>query len=119
VISWKGSGSGLSWSNKGSMPSFAWHASDSTTQEGHKLLIMLLSQLISFNSYVTRSTQRCSWLRHCTTSWKVMGSVFHGVTGIFHWHKPSGCTMVIGSTQLLHEMSTRNISWGVKAAGAS
>jgi hypothetical protein len=26
--------------------------------------------------------------------------------------------MALGSTQLLTEMSTRNISWGVKAAGA-
>jgi hypothetical protein len=32
------------------------------------------------------------------------------------WHNPVGRTM--GSTQPLTEMSTRNISWGVKAAGA-
>jgi hypothetical protein len=25
-----------------------------------------------------------SWLRNCTTNWKVMGSVLDGVTGIFH-----------------------------------
>jgi len=30
---------------------------------------------------------------------------------------PSGRTMTLGSTQSLVEMSTRNISWGVKAAG--
>jgi hypothetical protein len=40
-----------------------------------------------------------------------------------HWiffflHNPSGCTMALGSTQPLTEMSTRGISWGVKAAGA-
>jgi hypothetical protein len=29
-----------------------------------------------------------------------------------------GRTMALGSTQPLTEMSTRNISWGVKAAGA-
>jgi hypothetical protein len=46
------------------------------------------------------------------------GSIPDGVTGIFHWHNPSGCTMAMGSTQPLTEMSTRNISWGVKAAGA-
>jgi hypothetical protein len=44
------------------------------------------------------------------------------VTGIFHWHNPSGRTMALRSTQPLTEMSTRNISWGwgggVKAAGA-
>jgi len=38
--------------------------------------------------------------------------------GIFHWHNPSGRTMALGSTQLLTEMSTRNISWGVKVASA-
>jgi hypothetical protein len=40
------------------------------------------------------------------------------VTGIFHWHNRSGRTMALGSTQPLTEMSTRNLSWGVKAAGA-
>jgi len=38
-----------------------------------------------------------------------------GVIGIFHF---SGRTMVLGLTQPLTEMSTRNISWGVKATGA-
>ena len=51
------------------------------------------------------------WLRHCATSQKVAGSIPDGVTGIFHWHNPSGCTMALGSTQPLTEMSTRNISW--------
>ena len=31
---------------------------------------------------------------------------------------PSRLTMALGSTQPLTEMSTRCISWGVKAAGA-
>jgi len=31
---------------------------------------------------------------------------------------PSGRTVVLGSTQPLTEMNIRNISWGVKAAGA-
>ena len=31
---------------------------------------------------------------------------------IFHWHIPSGHIVALGSTQLLTEMSTRNISWG-------
>ena len=39
-----------------------------------------------------------------------------GVTGIFHWHKPSGCTMALGSTQPLTEKSARNISWGAKGS---
>jgi hypothetical protein len=36
---------------------------------------------------------------------------FQMVTGIFHRHNPAGCTMALGSTQPLTEMSTRNISW--------
>ena len=36
---------------------------------------------------------------------------------IFHWHNHSGSTMALGLTQPLTEMSTRNISWVVKAAG--
>ena len=39
-------------------------------------------------------------------------------SGIFHLHNPSDRTVALGSTQTLTEMSTRNISWGVKAAGA-
>ena len=59
---------------------------------------------------------RC-WLRHWATSGKVAGSIPHVVTGIFHWQNPSGRTMVLGSTQPLTEMSTRNICPAVKAAG--
>jgi hypothetical protein len=36
----------------------------------------------------------------------------------FIWHNPVGRTMALGSTQPLTEMSTRNISWGVKSASA-
>ena len=57
----------------------------------------------------------CSWLRHSTTIWNVVGSIPNAVTGIFHWHNP-GCTMALGLTQCLTEMSTiRNISWGCRA----
>jgi len=55
----------------------------------------------------------CSWLRHCPTSQKVTGSFPDGVFGIIHWHNTSGCTVVLGSTQPLTEMSTRNIFWVV------
>jgi len=34
------------------------------------------------------------------------------------WHIPSCRTMVLGSTQPLILINTRNVSWGVKAAGA-
>jgi hypothetical protein len=52
-------------------------------------------------------TQWHSWLRHCTTSRKVVG-----LTGMFHWHNPSGPGVTSAST------STRNISWGIKVAYA-
>jgi hypothetical protein len=55
-----------------------------------------------------------SWLRHCVASRKVAGSIPDSVTGIFHWHNPSGRTMALGLTQLLTELSTRNNSWGGK-----
>ena len=45
------------------------------------------------------------------TSRKFAVSIANGATGIFHWHNPSSRTMVLGSTQLLIEMSARNISW--------
>jgi len=45
-------------------------------------------------------------------------SIPKDVSGNFHWHNPSCHTMALGSTQPLTEMSTRNISWGVKGAGA-
>ena len=54
----------------------------------------------------------------CATSRKVTGSIPDDVIGIFHWHNPSGCTIALRLTQLLTEMNNRNISWGVKAAGA-
>jgi len=63
-------------------------------------------------------TRRRNWLRHCTINRKVAGSIPDGVIGFFHWHIPSGRTMALGLTQPLTEMSTRNISRGVKAAGA-
>ena len=70
------------------------------------------------NIPIPSGTRWRSWLRHCATSRKVAGSIPDGVSGIFHSHNPSGRTTALGSTQPLTEMSTRNISWGVKAAGA-
>ena len=40
------------------------------------------------------------------------------VIQIFHCLNRSGLTMALGSTKPVTEMSTRIISWGVKAAGA-
>jgi hypothetical protein len=38
-----------------------------------------------------------------------MGSIPDQVIEFFSWHNPSGCTMALGSTQPLMEMSTRNL----------
>ena len=43
---------------------------------------------------------------------KVMSSLPIGVTGIFHLHDPSSCTMALGLTEPPTEMSTRNFFWG-------
>jgi len=69
-----------------------------------------------------RSVARCwwrSWLRHRAPSRKVAGSIPDSVIGIFNWHNPFDRTMALGSTQPLTEMSTRSISWGVKADNLS
>jgi hypothetical protein len=71
--------------------------------------------------YIWRWGARCwwrSWLIHYATSRKFAGSIPDTVVGLFYWHNPSDHTMALGSNQPLTEMSTRNISWGVKAAGA-
>jgi hypothetical protein len=59
-----------------------------------------------------------SWLGDCTKTRKFTGSIPDGVIGIFYSHNPSSRTMALGLTQPLTEMRPRNISWGVKAAGA-
>jgi hypothetical protein len=42
------------------------------------------------------------------TSRKVAVSI-PDVIGFFNWPNPSSCTMALGSTQILTEMSTRNL----------
>jgi len=49
---------------------------------------------------------------------KVTGSVPDWVIKICRVLNPSGRTTAMESTQSLTEKSTRNISWGLKAAGA-
>ena len=84
----------------------------------HTWQMMALELGISTEKYCTLFvhvlsviTRWRSSLRHCATSRKVAGSIPDGVTGIFHWHNPSGRSLALGSTQPLTEMSTRNISW--------
>ena len=85
----------------------------------HNIKVKRVSLLLHiWRSCVQRGTQWCSWLRHCGTSQKIVGSIPDGIIEIFHWHNPSSHTMALGSTQPLTEMSTRNISWVVKAAGS-
>jgi hypothetical protein len=50
-----------------------------------------------------------SWLRHYATSRKVAGSIPNEVTGL---PNPSNRFMILGSTQPLTEMSTRNLPGG-------
>jgi hypothetical protein len=58
-----------------------------------------------------RGTRYRSWLRHYATSRKVSCSI-PDVIGFFNWPKPSSRTMTLVSTQLLTEMSTRNLPGG-------
>jgi len=74
--------------------------------------------LFAYRQFYGGGTLWRSWLRHCATNRKVAGSIPNSLIGIFHWHNPSGRTIALGLTQPLTEMSTRNISWGVKAADA-
>jgi hypothetical protein len=64
------------------------------------------------------ATRWRSWLRHCATSRNVASSIPNGIIGICHCNNPSSHNMSLGLTHPLTEMSTMNISWGVKAAGA-
>jgi hypothetical protein len=54
--------------------------------------------------------------RHCATGQKVLCSIPNGVILIFRLLNSSSRTMAFRSLQALAEMSTRNISWGVKTA---
>ena len=78
--------------------------------------ITLLRVINMNHSKGGRGTWWCSRLRHRATNRKVAGSIPDGVIGIFHRH-PSGCTMALGLTQPVTEMSTGSISWGVKVVG--
>ena len=43
---------------------------------------------------------------------KIASSIPDGVIRVFHFHNLSGRIMALGLTQLLTEISTRNVSWG-------
>jgi len=44
----------------------------------------MLREIINGTLYITGSTRWRSWLRHCTTSQKVAGSIPDDVTEFFH-----------------------------------
>ena len=99
---------------------FCCKQSDRTAVHVTKLLTCLCAELHTCVIWSPHWTSHClsggtwrSWLRHCTTSRKVAGSIPDGVIGIFHWHNTSGRTAALRLTQSLTEMSTRNISWKV------
>jgi hypothetical protein len=88
-------------------------SSNSSVKSKHMLHTGLTQQsYCCLTLYKTGGMWWCSWLRYCTTSQKVAGSIPNGVTGIFHWLNPSNRTIALGSTQSLTEMRTRGISWG-------
>jgi hypothetical protein len=88
---------------------------DIVMQSGTEVTWLLMSSILPpapcdfcTTLYDVRGTRRI-WLRDCATSRKVAGSIPYGVIGIFRF---SGCTMVLGLTQPLTGMSTRNVYWG-------
>jgi hypothetical protein len=50
-----------------------------------------------------------NWLGHYATSRKVVGSFRNEVLGFFHLRNPFICTMALGSTHPVTEMSARNL----------
>jgi hypothetical protein len=78
----------------------------------HVYSTMIVSLIGKLSFVEIWGTQR---LKHCATSRKDAGSIPYGVTGSFHWHNP---TVAPGLIQPLTEMSTSNISKGLKAYSA-
>jgi hypothetical protein len=74
--------------------------------------LILLIRLLLWGHAVSQFVEALRYKR------KVAGSIPDGVIGIFHLRNRSGRTMALGSTQPLTEISSRIISWGVKAAVA-
>jgi hypothetical protein len=56
-------------------------------------------------------THWCTWLRHCTTSHVIVGSIPDGIIGIFQLIISSSHTMALGLTQPPKEISAQGISW--------
>jgi len=67
----------------------------------YAILVKCLYLTVICKSFVYSSRRWRNWLRHCATSWKVLGSIPNSVIGIF----PSNCTIALGLTHPLIEMS--------------
>ena len=71
--------------------------------------------------YISIHTERCtrwsSWLRHCTASRKIAGSILGGVIKIVHFLNPSSRTMALVLTQTPMRNKYQESSLGVKAVG--
>jgi hypothetical protein len=74
------------------------------------------SKLNPNNSIITYSSnwgiQEHSWLRYYAIRWNVASSIPDEVIGFFNSPNPSSCTMVLGLTQSVTKMSTRNLPEG-------
>jgi len=66
----------------------------------YETFISLVSVTLHKEFFIQVHTLRCRY------------SLPDGVIGIFQGHNPSGCSMALGLTKSLTEMSTRCISWG-------
>jgi hypothetical protein len=55
------------------------------TEKSEESIVITAMALITLTSALfTWGMQRHGWLRHCTTTWKVTGSIPDCVIGIFH-----------------------------------
>ena len=54
----------------------------------------------------------CSWLKHCATSWKVVGLIPNGVFGIFHWANFAAAQQPWVWLGPLTEMHNKGVSCG-------
>ena len=73
--------------------------------------------LLSYDLLLTAGTRWLSWLRHCATNQEVAGSSPDGALGFFSDLIIPAALWSWGRHPLT-EISTRNISWGLKAASA-
>lgn len=72
---------------------------------------------VQISAHILSRPRWRSWLRHRYKT-EMAGSIPHNVIGIFHGHNLSGRTMSLGSIQPLAEISTTNITWGLKTVSA-